>query len=395
MEKVDCAVIGAGVVGLAIARALAIERRDVILIEAAGQIGTGVSSRNSEVIHAGIYYPRDSLMAELCVKGRKALYGFCRSHKVAHENCGKIIVATTPSEEEALDQIAKRAALNGVDDVVRLTASEAERLEPELACAGALISPSTGIIDTHGFMVALQADMEAAGGLLALHSPVLSGRVRSDGIQLDVGGADPIRLLCRWVINSAGLGATSLARRIMALDTRSVPETYLVKGNYFTLTGSGSPFSRLVYPVPVAGGLGVHLTFDLAHQARFGPDVEWVQTEDYSVDPSRADAFYDAIRRYWPALKDNSLQPAYCGIRPKIAPRGSPQQDFMIHGPQAHGAPGLINLFGIESPGLTASLALADYISGLVGGSTAFRGRDRTLRRDPPAEAANSSSSPA
>jgi L-2-hydroxyglutarate oxidase LhgO len=375
VETVECAVIGAGVVGLAIARALAYSGREVILIESAGQIGTGNSSRNSEVIHAGIYYPHNSLMARLCVKGRAAVYEFCVSHKVAHEKCGKLIVSTGPSEETTLDQIAKLASLNGVNDLIRLTSLEAQRLEPELTCTSALMSPSTGIIDSHAFMVALQGDLETAAGNIAFHAPVLGGRISSNGIELDIGGADPVGLRCRWVINSAGLHATSLARRFKGLDPRNIPETFLAKGNYFALVGSRSPFAHLVYPVPAAGGLGVHLTFDLAHQARFGPDVEWVQEENYRVDPSRATGFYDAIRRYWPGLKDGALQPAYCGIRPKIAPRGAPPQDFLIHGPETHGTPGLINLFGIESPGLTASLSIADYIGGLVCGPATSPGQ--------------------
>ncbi|MGO9675393.1 MAG: NAD(P)/FAD-dependent oxidoreductase [Methylocella sp.] len=378
METVDCAVIGAGVVGLAIGRALAGQGREVIVIEAADRIGTGNSSRNSEVIHAGIYYPQGSLMARLCVAGRNALYAFCASHQVAHEKCGKLIVATNAAEAETLDKIRHRAALNGVEDLVRLTAAEARRLNPELACEGALLSPSTGVIDSHGYMLSLQADLESRGGVIAFQSPARGGKSLRDGVELDIGGADPVRLKCRTLVNSAGLAAPALARRIEGLDPRTIPKSYLAKGNYFSLAGQRAPFSQLIYPVPVAGGLGVHLTLDLAHQARFGPDVEWVEQEDYSVDPARAEAFYAAIRRYWPGLKDGALQPAYCGIRPKIAPPGAAAQDFRIMGPAEHGACGLVNLFGIESPGLTASLTLADYVADLVAASPARRGTHRT-----------------
>lgn len=367
METVECAVIGAGVVGLAIARALALEGREVLVIETASQIGTGTSSRNSEVIHAGIYYPQHSLMATLCVSGRKALYAFCRSRTIAHENCGKLIVATTHAENEMLDRIQACAKLNGVDDLVRIAPKEAQRLNPELRCEGALHSHSTGIIDSHALMLALQADIESNKGVIAFYSPIVGGRARGDGVELIIGGRDPMELKCRWAVNSAGLGATSLARRIAGLDRKGVPETYLAKGNYFSLVGASPKFTTLIYPVPGSGGLGVHLTFDLAHQARFGPDVEWVDNVDYSVDPKRVNAFYSAIRRYWPGLKDDALQPAYCGIRPKIAPAGAPQEDFRICGPHEHGVTGLINLFGIESPGLTASLSIGDFIASIVG----------------------------
>lgn len=373
METVDCAVIGAGVIGLAIARALAEQGREVLVIEAADQIGTGNSSRNSEVIHAGIYYPQGSLMARLCVAGRKALYDFCASHGVSHRTCGKLIVATSAAEVATLDGIRRRAALNGVDDLAPLTAAEAQRLNPELACEAALLSPSTGIVDSHELMLSLQGDMELRGGVIAFQSPVLGGKACGDGVELDIGGDDPIRLKCRAVVNSAGLAASAVARRIKGPDPQTIPETRFAKGNYFALTGQKAPFSQLIYPVPVPGGLGVHLTLDLAGQTRFGPDVEWVDREDYRVDPGRAAAFYSAIRRYWPALKDGALQPAYCGIRPKISPPGAPVQDFRISGPRDHGAPGLVNLFGIELPGLTASLAIADYVASLLTGPDARR----------------------
>ncbi|PNG28051.1 NAD(P)/FAD-dependent oxidoreductase [Methylocella silvestris] len=365
METVDCVVIGAGVVGLAIARVLAMGGREVIVVEAARGTGTGNSSRNSEVIHAGIYYPPGSLKAKLCVAGRQALYAYCRSHGVAFEPCGKLIVATNEAEAGALGAIQKQAALNGVE-LTHLAPEEARRLNPELACVGALFSPLTGIVDSHGFMLALQAELEAHGGVLALESPAMGGRLRDEGIELEIGGADPMRLNSRWVVNSAGLGTSALARRFEGLDAAHIPETYLAKGNYFALSGQRPQFAQLIYPVPVPGGLGVHLTFDLAHQMRFGPDVEWIAQESYTVDPDRADGFYDAIRRYWPGLQDGALEPAYCGVRPKLAPKGAPARDFLISGPREHGVRGLVNLFGVESPGLTAALAIADHVARLL-----------------------------
>lgn len=361
MESVDCVVVGAGVVGLAIARSLALAGREVLLLEGAEAIGTGTSSRNSEVIHAGIYYPAGSLMARHCVAGRRMLYAFCAERGVPHARCGKLIVATSEEEAGRLAQIQSRAAANGVEDMRVLSREEALALEPSLSCHGALLSPSTGIIDSHAYMLALQGDAENAGAVLAFHSPVLSGRVVPEGIVLEAGGAEPMTLLCRSLVNAAGLGAPALGRAIDGLPPGMVPREYYAKGNYFTLAGR-SPFSRLIYPVPVPGGLGTHLTIDLGGQARFGPDVEWVDHVDYEVDPRRGDSFYEAIRRYWPALPDGALQPGYSGIRPKIVPQGAPAQDFVIQGPATHGVPGLVNLYGIESPGLTASLSLAEAV---------------------------------
>ncbi len=361
MEQLDCVVAGAGVVGLAVARALALAGREVVVLDAAEGIGTETSSRNSEVIHAGIYYPAGSLMARFCVAGRRALYAYCREKAVPHRNCGKLIVATDADEDSRLADIKRRAAVNGVDDMRVLTREEAQALEPNLTCTSALFSPSTGIIDSHAYMVALQGDAENAGAVMVFHSPVLRGRAVPGGVEIDVGGDDPITLRCRLLVNAAGLHAPALAARIEGMPPARVPTAYYAKGNYFTLSGS-SPFSRLIYPVPVPGGLGVHLTIDLGGQARFGPDVEWIDSIDYTVDPRRADGFYAAVRRYWPGLKDGALQPGYAGIRPKIVPRGAPGQDFVVQGPQTHGLSGLINLFGIESPGLTASLALADHV---------------------------------
>ncbi len=361
MEEVDCIVVGAGVVGLAAARALAMAGREVIILEAADAIGTETSSRNSEVIHAGIYYPAGSLMARFCVAGRRALYAYCAEKGVAHVNCGKLIVATDAREDAMLAGIKQRAEANGVEGMRVLTAAEAVALEPNLVCTSALYSASTGIIDSHGYMVALQGDAENAGAVPVFLSPVLRARVAGRGMEVDVGGEEPMTLRCRLLVNAAGLHAPGLAARIDGMPSDRVPGAYYAKGNYFTLSGR-SPFSRLIYPVPVPGGLGVHLTVDLGGQARFGPDVEWIDEIDYTVDPSRADGFYAAVRKYWPGLKDGALQPGYSGIRPKTVPKGAPGQDFVVQGPQTHGVAGLINLFGIESPGLTASLAIADHV---------------------------------
>lgn len=360
-ESVDCVVIGAGVVGLAVARALALAGREVIVVEAAEGIGTETSSRNSEVIHAGIYYPKGSLMARTCVEGRRLLYAYCAEHGVPHLNCGKLIVATNEAESEKLAEIRGRAEANGVEGMRLLDASEARALEPNLHCTAALLSPRTGIIDSHSYMLALQGDAESRGAMFAFHSPVKQGRVVEGGIELEVGGTEPMNLRCRLVVNSAGLHAPALAHKFVGLPSDRIPPAYYAKGNYFTLAGR-SPFSRLIYPVPVPGGLGVHITVDLGGQAKFGPDVEWIDGIDYTVDPHRADKFYAAVRRYWPDLKDGALQPGYAGIRPKIVPQGAPAQDFTIQGPSEHGVAGLINLFGIESPGLTASLALAEQV---------------------------------
>ena len=366
MEELDVVVIGAGVVGIAVARALALAGRDVIVLDAAEGIGTETSSRNSEVIHAGIYYPKDSLMARYCVAGRRELYRICAERGVPHLNCGKLIVATSAVEDDMLAGIKGRAEANGVEGMQVLTATEARVMEPNLVCTSALFSPTTGIVDSHGYMVALQGDAENAGAIFVFHSPVLGGRAVDGGVELDVGGAEPMTVRARQVINSAGLHAPGLARKIAGMPSQLVPPTYYAKGNYFTLAGR-SPFSRLIYPVPVPGGLGVHLTVDLGGQARFGPDVEWVDDIQYEVDPRRADSFYAAVRRYWPDLKDGALQPGYSGIRPKIVPKGAPAQDFVLQGHAVHGVEGLFNLFGIESPGLTASVAIAADVALAVG----------------------------
>jgi L-2-hydroxyglutarate oxidase LhgO len=367
MERVDCVVIGAGVIGLAIARRLAQAGREVIVLEAAEGIGTVTSSRNSEVIHAGIYYPAGSLMAQMCVSGRHALYAYCREHGIPHRNCGKLIVATTPKETAKLASIRAHAEANGVDDLKTLTGEEARAIEPALSCDAALLSPSTGIIDSHAFMLALRGEAEDAGAALAFHTPLLHARASDGRIELDAGGEAPMSLECSCLINAAGLFASAVARSIEGMPIELIPPSYLAKGNYFSCSAR-APFSHLIYPVPEPGGLGVHLTLDMAGQARFGPDVEWVESIDYAVDPSRAERFYPAIRRYWPTLPDGALMPSYSGIRPKIVPPAVAVQDFLIQGHSTHGVEGLVNLFGIESPGLTSSLAIADYVGDLAGG---------------------------
>jgi len=365
-EAVDCVVVGAGVIGLAVARALAMTGREVVVLESEDAIGTATSSRNSEVIHAGLYYPQDSLKARLCVQGRDRLYAYLAERGIEHERCGKLVVATDEAEVDALRALEDKARANGVDDVVWLNADEAGAMEPSLHCVAAVHSPSTGILDSHGYMLGLQGDAEAFGAAIAFLSPVIGGRVDVDGIGLDVGGAEAMALHCRTVVNCAGLGAPALARSIEGMPAEAVPPLHYAKGNYFQLSGR-APFSRLVYPVPGTASLGVHFTRDLGGQGRFGPDVEWIDSIDYTVDPDRARQFYAAIRRYWPDLADDALQPAYCGIRPKIQAPGEPPRDFVIQGPEVHGVRGLVNLFGIESPGLTASLAIADEVLSRLG----------------------------
>lgn len=350
----DVVVVGAGVVGLAVARAAARAGRDVLVLEAAESIGTGISSRNSEVVHAGIYYEPGSLKAVLCREGREMLYSWCAARDVPHRRLGKLIVAQA-DEIPALERVFRRGLDNGVE-LGWLDGDAARAIEPELACAAAIRSPSTGIVDTHALMRSFLADAEAAGATLALRTPV-TGR---DGA-LEAGGT---RIAARWVVNAAGLGATRLA---VALGARDVPEMHLAKGSYFALKGR-APFSRLVYPTPGTAGLGVHLTLDLAGRARFGPDVEWVDREAYDVDPRRGEAFYARIRTYWPGLPDGALVPAYAGVRPKLQGPGDPPRDFLIQGPDAHGVPGLVNLLGIESPGLTASMAIAERVVRTIGG---------------------------
>jgi len=365
MDQVECVVIGAGVVGLAIARQLAMTGREVIVLEAAEGIGTVTSSRNSEVIHAGIYYKAESLMARFCVAGKRALYRYCAEHGVPHRNCGKLIVATSHKETERLQSIRAHAAANGVEDLELLTGKAARALEPALACDAALLSPSTGIVDSHAFMLALRGDAEEAGAAFAFHTPLMAARAKGNRIEIDAGGETPMTLECALMINSAGLSAPQVARSIAGMPEDLIPQAYLAKGNYFSCSAR-APFSHLIYPVPEPGGLGVHLTLDMAGQARFGPDVEWVDHIDYAVDPARAERFYPAIRKYWPTLPDGALMPSYSGIRPKIVPPAVATQDFVIQGTREHGVAGLINLFGIESPGLTSALAIADHVGELA-----------------------------
>lgn len=356
---IDCIIIGAGVVGLAIARALAQSGREVMVVEAAEGIGTGTSARNSEVIHAGIYYPAGSLKAKLCVQGRHMLYAYCAEKGVSHQRIGKLIVATSEEEIATLDDILSKARVNGVDDMELLSASQAQALEPALFCTAALLSPSTGILDSHGLMLAYQGDAENAGAQCVFHTPLLSGEVRSEGgFNLQFGGSDAMQLSCNVLINASGLHAPTLARKIRGIPEASIPTEYLCKGSYFTLQGR-APFTRLIYPTPHHAGLGVHLTLDLGGQAKFGPDTEWIDKVDYDIDASRCDGFYEAVRTYWPGMPDASLAPGYTGIRPKVSGPHEPAADFMIIGPATHGIPGLVNLFGIESPGLTSSLAIA------------------------------------
>ena len=368
IETVEAVVLGAGVVGLAVARALALSGRDVLVLEAAGGIGTVTSSRNSEVVHAGIYYPTGSLKARLCVAGRVALYEYCASHGVPVHKLGKLIVASDPAESARLEKIQAQAAANGVA-LTRLSGEQAREMEPALRVDSALHSPETGIVDSHALMLAYQGDMEAAGGTVAIHAPLLGGAVTERGIRLDVGGEAPMQLECSILVNAVGLHAPDVARSIAGIPSQTIPRAYLCKGNYYGLQGR-APFRRLIYPVPEPGGLGVHLTLDLGGQARFGPDVEWVEREEYDVDLGRAAGFYAAIRRYWPGLPDHALVPGYAGIRPKISGPDEPAADFALVGPAVHGVPGLVNLFGIESPGLTASLAIGHAVLNALDGQT-------------------------
>ena len=364
MEEQDCVVVGAGVVGLAIARALAQAGRDVLVLEAESAMGTQTSSRNSEVIHAGIYYPTGSLKAALSVRGKDLLYAYCADRGVGHRACGKLIVATHADQVNGLKVLAARALANGVHDLVWLDSGQAKALEPALRCVAALHSPSTGIIDSHGLMLALLADMEAAGGVLALNSPVAQAEY-ADGA-INVVAVDGTKLRVHTLVNAAGLQASALAVCIRGLNTVHIPQAYFAKGSYFSLAGR-APFQRLIYPAPEAAGLGVHLTLDLGGQARFGPDVQWVtDPQDLRVEPQRGDAFYAEVRKYWPQLPDGALLPAYAGMRPKISGPGDATADFKIQGPQDHGVPGLVNLFGIESPGLTSCLAIGEYVSRML-----------------------------
>lgn len=364
MDTTDVVVIGAGVIGLAVARALARRGRDVLIVEAAESFGTGISSRHSEVIHAGIYYPRGSLKAQLCVLGRDRLYDFCDRFGVPHRRCGKLIVATSADQIADLSAIDAAAAGNGVK-LQWLDRDEARAKEPEIECEAALFSPATGIIDSHDYMLALLADAERHGATIVYRSRVAAMWLESASVLLAINEDERPTLRARTVVNCAGLHATQVASSIEGFPSAHVPRAYYARGHYFSLAGRTS-FQHLVYPIPEPGGLGVHLTLDLAGQARFGPDVEWIEALDYEVSIERAERFYAAIRRFWPRLADGQLVPAYAGIRPKISGPGEPSVDFRIDGPGQHGIPMIINLFGIESPGLTASLAIGDHVAELA-----------------------------
>lgn len=362
MDRVGCIVVGAGVVGLAVARALALRGVEVVIAEKAGAIGTETSSRNSEVIHAGIYYPPGSLKARLCATGRAMLYDYAARRGVPHRRCGKLIVATAPEQLGVLDGIRAQAAANGVA-LTMLTGRQAMELEPALFCHGALLSPDTGIVDSHALMAALLADAEGAGAFLALGTQVLSVAPAADGFVVETAAeGERFRLAAGRVVNAAGLWASQLAGTVQGLDPAHVPVTRYARGSYYAAPGKPA-FSRLIYPVPEPGGLGVHLTLDLGGAMRFGPDVEWIETVDYRVNPDRRAHFESEIRRYWPGLPQGALAPTYCGIRPKLSGPGEVAADFRIDGPERHGIPGLVNLFGIESPGLTSALAIAEEVA--------------------------------
>lgn len=377
MEQVDCVVIGAGVIGLAVAREMALQGRETILLERESSFGTISSARNSEVIHAGIYYPKDSLKAKLCVEGNRLLYEYCRSHQVSTQPYGKLIVASDDNQINDLQAILYKAHNNEVPEIKMISGNEAKALEPKLKCSAAILSASTGIVDSHGYMLSLLGGFEDAGGMVAYQSPLISAKpigVNAEGgFELEIGGADGMKIQTKLLINCAGMSAPAVAKRIEGLKQEQIPKAFFAKGNYFSLSGK-SPFTHLIYPIPEPGGLGVHLTLDMGGQAKFGPDVEWLDIDDekqidYTVNPKRGDGFYEAVRRYWPELKDGSLQPDYSGVRAKIVPPNSPAGDFCFSDPQDHGLTGLFNLYGFESPGLTSSLAIAKYLEGKIKSS--------------------------
>ena len=377
MERVDCVVVGAGVIGLAIAREMALQGHETILLERESSFGTISSARNSEVIHAGIYYPKDSLKAKLCVEGNRLLYEYCCSHQVATQPYGKLIVAADDTQIDDLQAIFYKAQNNGVPKIQMISGDQARALEPNLTCVAAILSSSTGIVDSHGYMLSLLGGFEDAGGMVAYQSPLISARPigsnAEGGYQLDIGGSDGMKIQTNLLINCAGMSAPAVAQKIAGLNPEQIPKAYFAKGNYFSLTGK-SPFSHLIYPIPEPGGLGVHLTLDMGGQAKFGPDVEWLDIDseekiDYKVNTQRGEGFYEAVRRYWPALKDGALQPDYSGVRAKITPPNTPVADFCFNSPLNHGLQGLYNLYGFESPGLTSSLAIARHLEGQIKSS--------------------------
>ena len=380
MEQVDCVVVGAGVVGLAVAREMALQGRETILLERESSFGTISSARNSEVIHAGIYYPQDSLKAKLCVEGNRLLYEYCRSHQVATQPYGKLIVAADNDQINDLQAILYKAQKNDVPEIQMISGEEAKALEPNLKCVAAILSTTTGIVDSHGYMLSLLGGFEDVGGMVAYQSPLISakpiGNHAEGGYELTIGsvdGADGMQIKTKHLINCAGMSAPAIAQKIEGLQHDQIPKAYFAKGNYFSLSGK-SAFKHLIYPIPEPGGLGVHLTLDMGGQAKFGPDVEWLDIDseeqiDYMVNPKRGEGFYEAVRRYWPDLKDGSLQPDYSGVRAKIVPPNAPAGDFCFNTPKDHGLQGLFNLYGFESPGLTSSLAIANHLEGQIKSS--------------------------
>jgi L-2-hydroxyglutarate oxidase LhgO len=365
MPQVDAVVVGAGVIGLAIARELALGGAEVVILETENKFGQGTSARNSEVIHAGLYYAPGSRKAHACVEGRRKLYAYADRAGIAHRKSGKLIVATGADEEAALQTLQKRGQDNGVEGLQLLSARQAKLLEPDLQCTAALLSAESGLIDTHGYMLSLLGDAEAHGASIAYLSPLERAVPIADGWSVQTGGPEPFELTTRWLVNAAGLHAQQIAAATEGYPASRIPPKHWAKGNYFKLQGR-TPFTRLIYPIPVQGGLGVHLTLDLQGQAKFGPDVEWVDTLDYRVDQSRAQSFYSEVRRYWPGLPDNALVADYAGIRPKLSGPHDAARDFEIDGPAGHGLAGLVHLFGIESPGITSSLALAEEVASLL-----------------------------
>lgn len=370
MEHLDCVVVGAGVVGLAIAREMALQGHETIILEREASFGTISSARNSEVIHAGIYYPKDSLKAKFCVEGNRLLYEYCRDHQVGTQRYGKLIVASDPKQIDDLHGLFYKAQINGAREISIITGKEAKALEPDLRVEAAILSKTSGIVDSHAYMLSLLGGFEDAGGMVAYLSPLIRASVIAGGFELEVGGADAMRLQTKYLINCAGMSAPAIARKIEGLSPETIPQAYFAKGNYFSLSGR-SPFKHLIYPIPEPGGLGVHLTLDMAGQAKFGPDVEWLDIEaeeqiNYAVDPQRGERFYEAIRQYWPNLKDGALQADYSGVRAKIVSQDQAAGDFRIDGPEVHHIEGLYNLYGFESPALTSSLAIAGHLRKMI-----------------------------